>query len=114
MAHKSYIFILVLCCLVGKQLRNTMYYFIFFFPFSLDCVKKLIKSGYKSMECKQEPFDKFHVSLFEQMKNRVFSVGGCSAWYLNGKGVNWTLWSGDLTEYWMKTRQCNLKDYLLR
>ena len=89
-------------------------YFILFFPFSLDCVKKLIKSGFKSMECKQEPFEKFHVSLFEQLKNRVFSVGGCSAWYLNAKGVNWTLWSGDLTEYWMKTRQCNLKDYLLR
>ena len=81
--------------------------------YSLDAVKKLIKSGYKSMDCKQEPFDKYHQNLFKDLKNRVFGSGGCSAWYFNSKGINWTLWSGDLTEYWWKTRQCDLNDYIL-
>ena len=81
--------------------------------YSLDAVKKLIKSGYKSMDCKQEPFDKYHQNLFKDLKNRVFGSGGCSAWYFNAKGINWTLWSGDLTEYWWKTRQCDLNDYIL-
>lgn len=82
--------------------------------YGLDCVKKLIASGKKSMECKQEIFEKYNKGLFEHMKNRVFGAGGCSAWYLNSNGVNWTLWPGDLTEYWWKTKQCNLNDYILR
>ena len=46
--------------------------------YALDCVRKLIQSGYKSMECKQEPFDKFYDDLFKMMKLRVFGDGGCT------------------------------------
>ena len=56
--------------------------------YNLDCVRKLIQSGYKSMEVKQEPFDRFYNNLFEMMKLRVFGAGGCTAWYNNTKGVN--------------------------
>jgi hypothetical protein len=52
--------------------------------------------------------------LFETMKTRVFGAGGCRAWYTNSKGVNWTLWPGDLTNYWWITKTCSLNDYQLK
>ena len=82
--------------------------------YSIDCIKKLIESGHKSMECKKETIDTFYDYVYSELKNRVFASGGCSAWYLNSKGVNWSLWSGDLTQYWLKTRKCNLNDYVLK
>jgi len=82
--------------------------------YALDCVRKLIQSGYKSMECKQEPFDKFYDDLFKMMKLRVFGDGGCTAWYNNSKGINWTLWPGDLSHYWWITSESNLSDYYLK
>ena len=66
------------------------------------------------MDCKQKPFDTFHEDIFAQMKTRVFGAGGCTAWYTNTKGTNWTLWPGDLTQYWFLTRKCNLNDYNLK
>ena len=66
------------------------------------------------MDCKQEPFDRFYEKLFEVMKLRVFGSGGCTAWYTNDKGVNWTLWPGDLTSYWWTTKECDVKDYTLK
>ncbi len=81
--------------------------------YAIDGIRKLIQSGAKSMDVRQEPFDQYHDDLFSVMKNRVFGAGGCQAWYLNSKGVNWTLWPRDLTTYWWVTRQCNLEDYHL-
>ena len=80
----------------------------------MDCVKKLIKSGFKSMDCKQKPFEDYQDEIFAQMKHRVFAAGGCKAWYTNNKGVNWTLWPGDLIQYWLKTKSCDLNDYELQ
>ena len=82
--------------------------------YSLDAVSRLIKSGYKSMECRQDTFDRFYENLFDMMKRRVFGAGGCRAWYNNSKGVNFTLWPSDLTHYWWVTRTCNLDEYLLK
>jgi len=48
------------------------------------------------------------------MKLRVFGGGaGCTAWYLNKRGVNWTLWPGDLIHYWWQTRKFEIDDYIV-
>ena len=82
--------------------------------YAIDGISRLIKSGYKSMECKQDTLDKYQEMIFKMMDKCVFRGDGCFAWYLNDKRVNWTLWPGDLTYYWWKTRKCSLDDYHVR
>ena len=42
--------------------------------YAIDSIKKLIASGHKSMDCKQEPFDKYHEELFQDMKLIIWTI----------------------------------------
>ena len=78
-----------------------------------DAIRKLAKSGKKSMDCKPGSLKRFVDYCDKHMENKVFNAG-CMAWYKNKRGVNWTLWPRDLVTYWWFTYSCQImEDYLL-
>ena len=83
--------------------------------FVIQQISKLIPSGYKSIEIDWEgkANSKYQQWIREHMKDRPFAGTQCNAWYTNHRGENYTLWPGSLPQYWLKTRKCNLKDFIL-
>ena len=63
-----------------------------------------------SMDVKREALDRFVAFVEANLEGKVFTEG-CTAWYRNARGVNWTLWPNDLTSYWWHTYSCDEKDY---
>ncbi|WP_030747937.1 flavin-containing monooxygenase [Streptomyces sp. NRRL F-5135] len=47
----------------------------------------------------------------ERMKRTVWSTGGCTSWYLDGKGRNTTIWPGTTAEFRRATREVDLAEY---
>jgi cation diffusion facilitator CzcD-associated flavoprotein CzcO len=52
----------------------------------------------------------FNARLQERLSKAVWSVGGCTSWYLDAEGVNRTLWPGSTATYWMRTRRSRARD----
>lgn len=82
--------------------------------YATDAIKQFLEKKAKSMVVKQRVFDDYLVWCQERLKGKVFNSSGCSAWYKNARGVNWTLWPLDTVTYWWKTRVCNLQDFDIR
>lgn len=84
--------------------------------YMVDCIRKLVKSGRSSMELNQQSEGYIQHKEWERetLKKRSFGLGACAAWYVNSRGVNITLWPGDLTHFWRETLHANLGDYFLK
>eukprot|EP00092_Neocalanus_flemingeri_P002922 GFUD01003125.1.p1 GENE.GFUD01003125.1~~GFUD01003125.1.p1 ORF type:complete len:546 (-),score=125.57 GFUD01003125.1:62-1699(-) len=75
--------------------------------YAVDCIKKMVADGARSVTVKAEVNEQFKAWSKETMKERVFGGrGSCNAWYKNVDGDNWTLWPSDLVTYWRMTRRC--------
>ena len=80
--------------------------------FIIDCIRRMVEDGAKSVSVKVEVNDKFKAWKNATMKTRVFGGrGSCLAWYKNDNGDNWTLWPSDLIRYWKMTRSCCWEEF---
>jgi len=80
--------------------------------YTVDCIKKMVAAGAKSMTVKSEVNEKYQDWSRRTMKERVFGGRGtCNAWYKNNRGNNWTLWPSDLVTYWLWTRSCSWEEF---
>lgn len=52
----------------------------------------------------------FNAALQRRLKKAVWSVGGCTSWYLDANGVNRTIWPGSTATYWLRTRRPRARD----
>jgi cation diffusion facilitator CzcD-associated flavoprotein CzcO len=55
----------------------------------------------------------FNSALQQRLSKAVWSVGGCTSWYLDAAGVNRTLWPGSTLTYWLRTRRPRARDFQL-
>lgn len=76
--------------------------------YAVSCIRKLIRSGKRSLDAKQSSYEAYQAWLTEAMKSMVFSGGTCSNWYSNARGVVWILWPSNCTKYWWSLRNPNL------
>lgn len=52
----------------------------------------------------------FNAAIQRRLRRAVWSVGGCTSWYLDADGVNRTLWPGSTATYWLRTRRPRTRD----
>ncbi len=58
----------------------------------LDALGHLERSGTAAVEARPEAQARYNDSLQQQLRDTVWTTGGCGSWYLDAQGRNTTLW----------------------
>lgn len=75
-----------------------------------DALLKMRKNHWKSVDVKADRQKKF-VDRIQGQSNQSVWLSGCTSWYLDDKGRNWTLWPGFTFKYRWDTRRFNPSNY---
>jgi cation diffusion facilitator CzcD-associated flavoprotein CzcO len=63
------------------------------------------RAGAARVGVRHETQRAFNLRLRRDLARSVWSVGGCTSWYLDKQGNNSTLWPRFTVEYWWRTRR---------
>jgi cation diffusion facilitator CzcD-associated flavoprotein CzcO len=73
-------------------------------------LKKLPNHGY--LDLKPDVMRSFNDKIQEELKEMVWSSGGCNSYYLKGmNGKNTSIWPGSTMKYRKETKKINIQDY---
>ncbi len=78
----------------------------------LGAIRRLRGEGLRSIEVRREAQERWNAGIQGRMKHMVWS-SGCKSWYLSEDGSNHSLYPGFATEYVLRTRRFDARDYLL-
>ena len=81
------------------------------FNYVADAIRRLRDGGYRWIDLRPEVQERWRAEMSERSADTVWASGGCSNWYLNGKGENTNNWPGAWLEYRRRTRHINPGDY---
>jgi len=82
--------------------------------YTVDAITKMLNRGARAMVVKEAVVKNYWDWVQDTMKGKVFADNsGCTGWYRNDRGINWTLWPSDLFTYWWRTKSCNMDDYYI-
>jgi 4-hydroxyacetophenone monooxygenase len=79
----------------------------------MGCLAALMRSGYATMDCRQEVHDAFNQRFDAKHKTLVWSHPGMNSWYKNANGRVTTTSPWRLVDYWGWTKEPALEDYQL-
>ena len=80
----------------------------------MGCLKVLLESGHRALECTQRAHDEYNHRLREKLAGMVWSHPSIqSSWYRNSKGRVTVLSPWRLLDYWSWTKQPKLEDFEL-
>ncbi len=79
----------------------------------MQCLREMLETGAKSMECRQEPHDAFNELLDATHAGMVWAHRGVGSWYKNRSGRVVTNSPFRLIDYRRKTEQLNRNDYVM-
>lgn len=65
----------------------------------------------RAMAVKRSVSDRFNQEIQSKLKNTVWQVGGCHAWYQDSKGNNTTIWPGFTWTYDLLLRKFDHANY---
>lgn len=71
----------------------------------MQCLAEMDKRKAQAIQVKPEAVDAYNQQIQAELKQTVWSQGGCKSWYVNDSGVNTTLWPSFTWKYWMKMRR---------
>jgi hypothetical protein len=74
-------------------------------------LKSLRRRGKTVLHLRPEVQRDGYALMQQKMKGTVWS-SGCKSWYQNADGHIDTLWPGYTWQYWLKTRQFRVGDYI--
>lgn len=77
----------------------------------MDCLRVMDSRALASVEVTPQAQAAFNDELQADMKQTVWTVGGCSSWYLDHQGRNTTLWPRFTWPFRRRTRQFDLHNY---
>ncbi|WP_395106275.1 NAD(P)-binding domain-containing protein [Actinomadura sp. SCN-SB] len=77
----------------------------------LECLKTLLQSPYRTMECRQEALDGFCSRVDEASARMAFGLPGVRSWYKNAAGRVTQNWPLTTLEFWRMTRRPEPGDY---
>ncbi|MFE6922849.1 flavin-containing monooxygenase [Nocardia sp. NPDC057663] len=78
-----------------------------------DAIRKLVTSGAKYLDVKQDVYDAHSAETQRRLKGSVWANGGCTSWYKSDDGKVTNNWQGLMSEYRLRTRRLNLSNYEL-
>ncbi len=79
----------------------------------LGCMKLLIESDKKSLECKTDVHDKYNQEVDDENSLMAWAISNANTWYRNDKGRITQNWPYPLIEFWQRTKVPNVGDYIL-
>ena len=79
----------------------------------MQCLRELLETGAKTMECRREPHDAFNRLLDETHANMVWAHRGVGNWYKNKDGRVVTNSPFRLVDYRRMTEQLDRNDYIV-
>jgi len=83
------------------------------FTYILDALRVMRERGIGVLEVRPEAQEAFNVRVQEQMKDTVWTTGGCASWYIDRNGLNTTLWPGWTWDFRRRTRRFDPAPYVL-
>lgn len=75
------------------------------------CLEQLRDRGQRRIEVRRDVFEASDARIQRRLEKAVWSLGGCTSWYVNDQGRNVTLWPGSVVEYWLRTRRPRWADF---
>lgn len=77
------------------------------------CVKALLETGAQALEPTQEAHDAFNEEVDAENLQMAWGVATVNSWYRNATGRTAQNWPFSLREYWQRTREPDLDDFVL-
>ena len=74
------------------------------------CLNKMRKNGWTSLNPKADSQDKFNRFIQERLVGSVWQ-GGCSSWYKDSEGQNFTIWPLSVMRYMLSMRKPDFSEY---
>lgn len=91
--------------------HNSMVYMIESqITYILGALKKLKRGG--TFEVNRDVQKRYNRKLLDKSAKAIWSVGGCTSWYLDAKGRNVTLWPGATWAFRLQTRRFDDENYV--
>jgi hypothetical protein len=76
------------------------------------CLGFMERTGVRSMSVRPQAAARFQRDLSRRLSGTVWAAG-CSSWYKTDAGVITNNWPGFTLDYWRRTREPRLGDYLI-
>lgn len=76
-------------------------------------ISLVTERGLVAIDTRPEVQQRFQDETKRKHGETIWSNGGCTSWYLDDKGENFTMWPGPSWRYWLKTRQVDERDFEL-
>ena len=77
----------------------------------LGCIKLLLESGHRSLECRQDVHDAYNEIIDEGNLQVAWGAPNVRSWYKNKAGRVTQNWPFKLLEYWTRTKTTNPDDF---
>ena len=77
----------------------------------MDCLRLLLESGQRSMECRQEVHDAYNRRIDAGNARAAWGAPQVRSWYKNGRGRVTQNWPFSVLEFWQQTRAADPADY---
>ena len=79
--------------------------------YAVDAVTTMRAAGVAAVEPTPQALTAWNDDLQRRMKRTVWSVGGCSSWYLDSHGRNVTLWPRTTYKFRQLTARFDTENY---
>ena len=76
----------------------------------LQCMRELRRRGAGYVDLRPDAQRRFNERLQAALKGTVWSAG-CTSWYQQSDGRNFTIWPWSTARYWLSTRRVRAEDY---
>jgi hypothetical protein len=63
------------------------------------------REGVAALDTKESAQAQVQSDIQRKLAGGVWTLGGCTSWYLDSRGVNRTIWPGFTWRYWLRTRR---------
>jgi 4-hydroxyacetophenone monooxygenase len=77
----------------------------------LGCLRMLLESGHKAIDCKEAVHAAYNERIDEANRERAWGASIVNSWYKNQNGRVSQNWPFSVIDYWQETREPNAADY---
>jgi cation diffusion facilitator CzcD-associated flavoprotein CzcO len=79
----------------------------------MDCLRTVARENLETVEVRAEVQDSYNRELQAELRDTVWTAGGCSSWYIDAKGRCTTIWPDFTWRFRRRTRRFDADNYLL-
>jgi cation diffusion facilitator CzcD-associated flavoprotein CzcO len=79
----------------------------------LDCLRTVAREGAETVEVRADVQEAYNRELQSELRDTVWTAGGCSSWYIDAKGRCTTIWPDFTWRFRRRTRRFDAESYVL-